>query len=158
MLRGSETSCWMLVPLAILTLRFKIPVSYYLFLHSCPTLERQQGDWLVYFLAYWGGSSFVPDFLDLDVSYFKFCFCLPGVHIFKAEHSGLWTKLPMFKIPTLAPANVAQLVGMLFSTKGTYPGCGFNPLVRAHIGGGWSRFLSRSSSSSKTCLWVRNEK
>lgn len=78
----------------------------------------------------------MPDFLDLDVSYFKFRFCLlPVVHVFKAEHR-LWTKLPMFKIPALAPANVAQLVGMLSSTKCTYPGCGFNPLVRAHTGGG----------------------
>lgn len=78
----------------------------------------------------------MPDFLDLDVSYFKFHFCLlPGVHVLKAE-LGLWTKLPMFKIPALAPAGVAQLVGMLSSTKGTYPGCGFNPLVGARTGGG----------------------
>lgn len=54
----------------------------------------------------------MPDFLDLDISYFKFHFCLlPGVHVLKAE-LGLLTKLSMFKIPALAPGGVARLVGM----------------------------------------------
>lgn len=39
----------MLVQLAIFTLGFKIPVSYYLFLHSCPTSKHQRDviDWCV---------------------------------------------------------------------------------------------------------------
>lgn len=104
----------------------------------------------------------MPDFLDLDVSYFKFRFCLlPGVHVLKAE-LGLLTKLPMFKIPALAPAGVARLVGMpslyqrhiLPCTKGSTP-CsgdqGFSLFLSFHS-------LSSPSSFSKTCLWVRFRK